>query len=64
MANPCLDFEKPIFELEKKLAEWEKFSAENNIDVSEEMDSLQKKIQELILQLQKESIDTSITQNP
>ena len=48
MANPCLDFEKPIFELEKKLAEWEKFSAENDIDVSEEMNSLQKKIHELM----------------
>jgi len=48
MANTCLDFEKPIFELEKKLIEWEKFSAENDIDVSEEMDSLQKKIQELM----------------
>ncbi len=48
MANPCLDFEKPIFELEKKLADWKNFSAENDIDVSEEMDSLQKKIQELM----------------
>ena len=48
MAAKCLDFEKPIFELEKKLAEWEKFSKENDIDVSEEMDSLQKKIQELM----------------
>lgn len=48
MAAKCLDFEKPIFELEKKLADWKKFSAENDIDVSEEMDSLQKKIQELM----------------
>ncbi len=48
MANACLDFEKPIFELEKKLAEWKEFSAANDIDVSEEMDSLQKKIQELM----------------
>ena len=48
MANPCLDFEKPIFELEKKLADWKNFSAENDIDVSEEMDSLQKKIHELM----------------
>ena len=48
MTNACLDFEKPIFELEKKLAEWKEFSATNDIDVSEEMDSLQKKIQELM----------------
>ena len=48
MAAKCLDFEKPIFELEEKLADWEKFSAENDIDVSEEMDSLQKKIHELM----------------
>lgn len=48
MANTCLNFEKPIFELEQKLAEWEKFSSENDIDVSDEMDSLQKKIQELM----------------
>ena len=48
MANTCLDFEKPIFELEKKLAEWQEFSAVNDMDVSEEMDSLQKKIQELM----------------
>lgn len=48
MANTCLDFEKPILELEKKLAEWQEFSEVNDMDVSEEMDSLQKKIQELI----------------
>jgi acetyl-CoA carboxylase carboxyl transferase subunit alpha len=48
MAKTCLDFEKPILELEQKLLEWKKFSAENDIDVSEEMDSLQKKIQELM----------------
>lgn len=48
MAAKCLDFEKPIFELEEKLADWKKFSAENDIDVSEEMDSLQKKIQVLM----------------
>jgi acetyl-CoA carboxylase carboxyl transferase subunit alpha len=48
MANTCLDFEKPIFELEKKLAEWQEFSQVNDMDVSEEMNSLQKKIQELM----------------
>jgi len=48
MAKTCLDFEKPIFELEKKLAEWQEFSLVNNMDVSEEMDSLQGKIQELM----------------
>ena len=48
MASKCLEFEKPIFELEQKLAEWEEFSAVNDIDVSDEMDSLQKKIQQLM----------------
>jgi acetyl-CoA carboxylase carboxyl transferase subunit alpha len=48
MANTCLDFEKPIFELEKKLAEWKEFSKVNDMDVSEEMNSLQKKIQTLM----------------
>ena len=48
MANTCLDFEKPIFELEKKLTEWQEFSVVNDMDVSEEMNSLQKKIQVLI----------------
>ena len=48
MANTCLDFEKPIFELEKKLTEWQEFSKVNNMDVNEEMDSLQQKIQELM----------------
>ena len=43
MTKTCLDFEKPIFELEKKLAEWQEFSLVNNMDVSEEMDSLQEK---------------------
>lgn len=48
MANTCLDFEKPIFELEKKLAEWHDFSEKNDIDVSDEMDSLKSKIKELM----------------
>ncbi|MDD5597696.1 MAG: acetyl-CoA carboxylase carboxyltransferase subunit alpha [Victivallaceae bacterium] len=48
MANTCLDFEKPIFELEKKLAEWREFSADNDIDVNGEMESLEQKIQDLM----------------
>ena len=48
MAKTCLDFEKPIFELEKKLAEWEEFSKMNDMDVSEEMNSLQHKIHTLM----------------
>jgi acetyl-CoA carboxylase carboxyl transferase subunit alpha len=48
MANTCLDFEKPIFELEKKLAEWQDFSEKNDIDVSDEMDSLKNKIEVLM----------------
>lgn len=48
MANTCLDFEKPIVELEKKLAEWREFSSANDIDVNDEMNSLQKKIKDLM----------------
>jgi acetyl-CoA carboxylase carboxyl transferase subunit alpha len=48
MAITCLDFEKPIFELEKKLAEWREFSAGSDINVNSEMESLEKKLQELM----------------
>ncbi|MDD5727605.1 MAG: acetyl-CoA carboxylase carboxyltransferase subunit alpha, partial [Victivallales bacterium] len=47
-ANTCLDFEKPILELEKKIAEWQEFSRTNAIDVSDEIDSLKSKIDELM----------------
>jgi acetyl-CoA carboxylase carboxyl transferase subunit alpha len=48
MAKNCLEFEKPIAELENKLAEWKKFSSANDIDVSDEMRSLQDKIKDLM----------------
>lgn len=38
-----LDFEKPIFELEQKINELRSFSANEGIDVSEEIKSLEKK---------------------
>ncbi|MFH0954417.1 MAG: acetyl-CoA carboxylase carboxyltransferase subunit alpha [Verrucomicrobiota bacterium] len=41
-----LPFEKPILELEKKLKELQAFSKTQNIDVSLEVDRMQKKIQE------------------
>lgn len=44
MAVTYLEFEKPIVELEKKLQEWVKMSESTNIDVSEEVKSLQLKL--------------------
>ena len=46
MANVTLDFEKPIEELDAKLAEWERLSETSNIDMSNELESLKQKIQE------------------
>ncbi len=46
MAETILAFEKPIFELEKKIHELEAFSSSNSIDVSEELVQLSKKLQE------------------
>ncbi len=46
MANITLDFEKPIVELEGKLAEWESLSASSNMDVSEEVAMLKRKLEE------------------
>ena len=37
------DFEKPIIELEQKIAELQKFSAEKDIDLSREIETLEKK---------------------
>ena len=42
----ALPFEKPIIELEKKLKELQAFSQTQNIDVSLEIDRMQKKISE------------------
>lgn len=44
MADIALEFEKPIIELEKKLQEWEKLSESSDIDVTEELESLRKKL--------------------
>ncbi len=44
MADIALEFEKPIIELEKKLQEWEKLSASSDIDVTDELESLRKKL--------------------
>jgi len=42
-----LDFEKPIAELEQKLADMKKLAAENDVDVSEAVAILENKIQQL-----------------
>jgi len=42
-----LDFEKPILELQKKIAEMNNFSAEHKIDVSAEIAALSKKLEEM-----------------
>jgi len=47
MANTVLDFEKPLLELEEKIAELRKFTDEKRIDFSEEIKSLEKKAKEL-----------------
>ncbi len=46
MANTILDFEKPIAELENKVAEFEKLGTSNSLDVNKEMELLRKKIDE------------------
>ena len=43
MAEFMLDFEKPIYELEAKLAEWEKLDAEQSMNFSDELKMLRKK---------------------
>ncbi len=40
-----LEFEKPILELQKKIEEMKKFSSENNIDVSQEINALVQKLE-------------------
>ena len=42
-----LDFEKPIIELDQKLADMKQFAVENNVDVSEAVKSLEEKIAKL-----------------
>lgn len=42
-----LDFEKPIAELEAKLADMKNLASQNDVDVSQAVDALEKKIQDL-----------------
>ncbi|QSH42440.1 acetyl-CoA carboxylase carboxyltransferase subunit alpha [Lentisphaerota bacterium ZTH] len=51
MAENCLDFEKPIVDLEKKLEEWQKLSESSNIDVHEEVDALTKKLNQTMKEI-------------
>ncbi|HCE42416.1 MAG TPA: acetyl-CoA carboxylase carboxyl transferase subunit alpha [Lentisphaeria bacterium] len=46
MANTILDFEKPIAELENKIAEFEKLGTSHSMDVDQEMSVLKTKIEE------------------
>ena len=46
MANMTLDFEKPIVDLEAKLAEWEALSASSNMNVGDEVSLLKRKLEE------------------
>ncbi|OGV53502.1 MAG: acetyl-CoA carboxylase carboxyltransferase subunit alpha [Lentisphaerae bacterium GWF2_44_16] len=46
MADVILEFEKPIAELESKLAEWKSLGASNKVDMSEEIAMLTKKVEE------------------
>ncbi len=46
MADIVLEFEKPIAELEAKLAEWESLSSSNHMSVDDELNALKKKIEE------------------
>ncbi len=46
MSNYVLPFEKPILELEKKMAELSAFSEDQNIDMKSEVERIEQKIQE------------------
>ena len=46
MAEIVLEFEKPIAELEAKLAEWESLSSSSNMCVNDELNALKRKIEE------------------
>ena len=56
MAEIVLEFEKPIAELEAKLAEWESLSSSNNMSVDDELNALKRKIEET-----KKNIYSSLT---
>ncbi|MFH1374651.1 MAG: acetyl-CoA carboxylase carboxyltransferase subunit alpha [bacterium] len=47
MDRPYLEFEKPIIELEKKISDMRDFSVGENVELSGEIESLEKKLQKL-----------------
>jgi acetyl-CoA carboxylase carboxyl transferase subunit alpha len=54
MAKTVLDFEKPVYELEQKIQEMRKY--EGNVDISNEINRLEKKVQHL-----RESVYSNLT---
>ena len=48
MGEVYLEFEKPIAELKKKIAEWEELSATSNVDMSAELDMLRNRLNETV----------------
>lgn len=51
MTNGSLDFEKPLFELEKRIAELRQFTSEKDIDFSAEIRTLEQKAESLRRQI-------------
>ncbi|MBN8705026.1 MAG: acetyl-CoA carboxylase carboxyltransferase subunit alpha, partial [Bacteroidetes bacterium] len=47
MAKVVLDFEKPIYNLQSKIEEMRTYHLDNNVDLSNEIDRLEKKVLEL-----------------
>ncbi|SHK22280.1 acetyl-CoA carboxylase carboxyltransferase subunit alpha [Paramaledivibacter caminithermalis] len=45
--NSTLEFEKPVIELEEKISELESFAESNNVDLSDEIDILKKKLDKI-----------------
>ncbi|MCA0445812.1 MAG: acetyl-CoA carboxylase carboxyltransferase subunit alpha [Bacteroidetes bacterium] len=56
MAKVVLDFEKPIYNLQSKIDEMRTYHLDNNVDLSNEIDRLEKKVHEL-----KKSIYSNLT---
>ena len=48
MGEVYLEFEKPIAELKKKIAEWDELSATSNVDMSAELDMLRNRLNETV----------------
>ncbi|MFA7230476.1 MAG: acetyl-CoA carboxylase carboxyltransferase subunit alpha [Victivallaceae bacterium] len=51
MADFCLEFEKPIMQLEKKLKEWMKLSESSNINVENEVATLTQKLKDTMKEI-------------